>query len=348
MDAWPGPAEGVAVGPGSEDDLDLSPGDRVGDFVIVRRIGSGSTGVVYEALDPALGRPVGIKVLGRVYAESSVVVRFAAEARILSAIRHPGVVAVLACGQLPDRRPYLVMEHLDGPTLRQYAADRDRIDLREVLDILGALAHALDAVHARGITHRDVKPANVILLREGDRLSPRLLDFGLARSARAEPGLSLTTTGALMGTPGYMAPEQARGAPVDARADAYAFGVIAYELLTGSSPFTAGDPLELMMQHRMRPVPPASRRNEALPQAVDAVLGQLLARGSRPASSVAGPRRGATGARADLAASSSAAPPADRWPSGADPRRHHPCRRQRSAAPAAARSGANGHVATGG
>jgi tRNA A-37 threonylcarbamoyl transferase component Bud32 len=220
-------------------------------FEFERPIGSGGMGIVWLARDRLLDRRVAIKFLRtEVIGDAGSAHRFLVEARIAARLQHPGIVALLTFGEHEGTR-YLVMPYVDGESLAARVA-RGPLSEREARRIVAALADALDHVHGMGIVHRDIKPANVLLERPSNQ--PRLTDFGIARSAE---GGGLTATGLIVGTPAYLAPEQISGdgRPVDGRADIYALGVVAYELVCGRPPFEGGTSHETIARHLTEPAP---------------------------------------------------------------------------------------------
>jgi serine/threonine protein kinase/dipeptidyl aminopeptidase/acylaminoacyl peptidase len=221
--------------------MPLAAGDKLGPYEISALIGAGGMGEVYQARDPRLGRDVAIKVSSAQFTE-----RFDREARAVAALNHPNICHIYDVG--PN---YLVMELIEGPTLAERIAS-DAIPLDESLKIAAQIAEALDAAHEKGITHRDLKPANVKVKADG---TVKVLDFGLAKidvpaatPNENSPTLSMAATqaGMVLGTAAYMAPEQARGRPVDRRADIWAFGVVLYEMLTGKRLFQGEDLTETL------------------------------------------------------------------------------------------------------
>lgn len=207
-----------------------------GTYRVRRRMGSGASGVVYEAVRTSDGRPVAMKLLLASAAHDSVASdRLRREAEALGLAWHPNVVEVLDQGQLPDGTIYLVMELLEGDSLAHRLRRDGPFRPNDLLPVATELAGALEAIHAAGVIHRDLKPENVFLVAtpEGGT-RPKILDFGIARVEWAET--RITVNGVPMGTPGYMAPEQERGGEVDARADIFAFGAMLYECLTGDAP----------------------------------------------------------------------------------------------------------------
>ncbi|MDP2275681.1 MAG: serine/threonine-protein kinase [Archangium sp.] len=221
-----------------------TPGERFGPYDIVGPLGSGGMGVVYRARDPRLGRDVAIKTLPpSSLADPARLHRFEQEARAASALNHPNVLAVFDVGREGDT-PFLVTELLEGQTLRE-RIDEGRLPPRKVIELAMHVAQGLAAVHEKGIVHRDLKPDNLFLTHDGQL---KILDFGVARTTEglAPPTgtLPLTQSGAVMGTAGYMAPEQVRGRPADARSDLFALGAIIYECLTGQMAFPGETPVE--------------------------------------------------------------------------------------------------------
>jgi tRNA A-37 threonylcarbamoyl transferase component Bud32 len=235
-------------------------------------IAHGGMADVYRATDAELGRDVAIKVLSERHADDQELrARFTREAQTAAGLSaEPGIVTIFDVGE-SDGRPYIVMELLTGGTV----ADRiraGRVPYAQALAWLEQAARALDAAHAHGVIHRDVKPANLMLSRDGN-LS--VADFGIARAA----GLSsLTSTGTIMGTSGYMSPEQARGGRATEASDRYALAVVAFELLTGRRPFVAENLTAEAAAHASAPVPKASSVNRELPAGVDAVLSRGMAK----------------------------------------------------------------------
>ena len=233
-------------------------GKTIGGKYRVRGVlGEGGMGTVFEAEHIALGRSVAVKVLHATQAtKKDAVRRFQQEARAAGAIGHPNICGVIDLGTLDDGSPYLVMERLVGETLADRVAAEGGLPFEDVIDILIQVLSGLVAAHEKGIVHRDIKPENIFLTqRVGCPPLVKLLDFGVSKMTGGRAGairpedLALTRTGMVMGTPYYMAPEQARGErDLDARVDLYACGVILYEALTGRRPFTAANYNALLMQ----------------------------------------------------------------------------------------------------
>ena len=209
--------------------MNTLPGTRLGPYELVASIGKGGMGEVWKARDPRLGRDVAIKISAAQFTD-----RFEREARAIAALNHPNICTLFDVG--PN---YLVMELVEGPTLAERIL-QGPIPLEEALGIAKQIADALEAAHEKGIIHRDLKPANIKIRPDG---SVKVLDFGLAKAANEaveygpDSPTMLSIAGMILGTAGYMAPEQARGLAVDKRADIWAFGVVLYEMLTGKRLF---------------------------------------------------------------------------------------------------------------
>jgi serine/threonine protein kinase len=262
------PADGHEALPRGDDDL---LGEMVGPYRIARLLGAGGMGRVYKAVHPSIGSRVAVKVLARECAERrDLVDRFFAEARTVNLIRHESIVNVLDLSAFPDGRPCIVMEHLDGAPLADLIGRRGPLPLGSVARLVGEVLDALAAAHAKGIVHRDLKPDNVFVSPQG---RAKVLDFGIAKlqpELTGTPGP--TRTGAVLGTPHYMAPEQALGRPVDARADVYAVGVMLFEAVTGQRPFTGDSLYELLHNQVSLPPPPPRQLRPELPLAYEGVI----------------------------------------------------------------------------
>jgi len=240
--------------------MSLAPGTRLGPYEVLSTIGAGAMGVVYRARDTRLGREVAIKVLPQVFAQDpDRLGRFEREARAVAAINHPNILAVHDIGtadvadpQGSSRVTYMVSELLDGETLRNWLV-QGPLPLRKSLDIATQAARGLAAAHDRGIVHRDLKPENIVLLRDGQ---VKILDFGLAKSTEVAEGsggrgevhtMAATDAGTVLGTVGYMAPEQVRGEVADQRSDLFSLGVVLYELVTRRRAFERATAAETMV-----------------------------------------------------------------------------------------------------
>ncbi|MEO8653343.1 MAG: serine/threonine-protein kinase, partial [Ramlibacter sp.] len=270
--------------------------NKLGKYQIRRTLGKGAMGVVYEGFDPVIERRVAIKTilpshLGGGEA-ANLLARFKREAQAAGRLNHPGIVAIYEYGEdvaqdtsddeatrlapaaaapAAQRVAYIAMEFVDGRELRDRFERGERFPLPEVTRIMGEILDALDHAHAQGVVHRDIKPANLILLADG---RVKVADFGIARIGASE----LTQTGAVLGTPSYMSPEQFTSQPVDGRSDLFSCGVVLYQLLTGEKPFTGESTTTIMYKVlREEPVPP-SELNLALGPELDAVLRKALAK----------------------------------------------------------------------
>jgi serine/threonine protein kinase len=235
------------------------------------RLASGGMGDVWRATDESLGRTVAVKVLRpELLTEPTFSARFRSEARMLAALRHPGVVAVYDFGESNGRDgdpiTYLVMEYVEGEPLSQVLAGGKRLSAAETLAIVAGAADALHAANSAGIVHRDVKPSNLMLQPDG---SVVLVDFGVARSTSGNT--NLTSTNAVIGTAKYMAPEQASGKEVSSATDIYALGAVAYHCLSGHPPFTGDNPLEIAVRHVTEEPP-------ALPDDIPPPVRELVSR----------------------------------------------------------------------
>jgi len=241
-------------------------------------LGYGGMAEVHAAHDNRLGRDVAIKTLRADLArDPGFQSRFRREAQSAASLNHPSIVAVYDTGEEvrgDQRVPYIVMEYVEGRTLRDVLNDERRLPWRRALEITSKTCQALDYSHRQGIVHRDIKPANVMLTPDGD---VKVMDFGIARAITSATA-TMTQTASIMGTAQYLSPEQARGEPVDARSDVYSTGCLVYELVTGTPPFTGDSPVAVAYQHvREDPTPP-SHVVTGLPAAVDAIILKAMAK----------------------------------------------------------------------
>jgi eukaryotic-like serine/threonine-protein kinase len=247
-----------------------------GRYQLRERIAAGGMGEVWRGLDVVLDRPVAVKVLRPDYAgDDETLARFRAEARHAASLTHPGIAKVYDYFETDDGHPpYLVMELVDGPALTGLLA-RGPLDAATTTDVIAQAADALSAAHAAGLVHRDIKPGNLLI---GPGGQVKITDFGIARAAGSAP---ITRTGTLIGTPAYLAPERIAGASATPASDLYSLGILAWECLAGSTPFS-GREIEVALAHRGLPLPPLPR---GVPAQVAALIDELTAKdpAGRPA-----------------------------------------------------------------
>ncbi len=269
--------ERTEIGPGGEPGAASAAADglaipTVPGFEVMGILGQGAMSVVYLARQAALNRPVALKVIrARVHADPDIAARFRDEAEAAARFHHPNIVQVYEVGE-SEGQGYLVLEYAEGGSLQQKLAGNPQPP-REAARLIEPIARALHYAHRRGIVHRDIKPANIVLSDEG---IPKVTDFGLAKLMERESGL--TRTGDIMGTPSYMAPEQARGTPSDVTgaADIYALGAILYESLTGRPPFKGATPLSTLSQAAEQEVLPPGRLQRHLPREIETICLKCL------------------------------------------------------------------------
>jgi eukaryotic-like serine/threonine-protein kinase len=283
LDAGPSPSERelLALARASDRPVELSvedrSGERVGHFLLKRKLGQGGMGVVYEAYDDALRRPIALKLLHPSALRSEGArKRLLREARAASAIEHPSVISVFEVSEIGDE-VYIAMELVRGRTLAERLQREGMLPAKELIELFSTVCSALGVAHAKGVVHRDLKPENIMLDEQG---RVRLLDFGLAKPTPLEGSAStsanVTEEGRIIGTPGYMSPEQASGLPVDARSDVFSLGVVLYEMATGVPPFAGATRVETLVSI-MRDEPlPVVRRNPRVPPALSRVIERCL------------------------------------------------------------------------
>jgi serine/threonine protein kinase len=260
----------------------LNAGDRVEHYEVISAIGEGGMGEVYLARDTKLGRRVALKLLPDYFAkDANRMRRFKQEARAASVLNHPNVCVIHEVGQTEDGRPFITMEYVEGPTLRERMAAGD-MKLREALDVAVQIADALAAAHGAGIVHRDIKPENVVLRPDG---YIKVLDFGLAKLTESREGVDsqtattlmrTSTPGLVMGTVAYMSPEQARGIAVDQRTDIWSLGVVLYEMITGRAPFAGETPTDVVVAIVERDQPALVEVDPDLPLELDRIVRKAL------------------------------------------------------------------------
>jgi beta-lactam-binding protein with PASTA domain/predicted Ser/Thr protein kinase len=240
-------------------------------------LGYGGMAEVHRGRDVRLGREVAVKVLRADLArDPSFQARFRREAQAAASLNHPAIVAVYDTGEEDQfgNQPYIVMEYVEGRTLRDVLKVEGRLMPRRAMEIVADVCAALDFSHRNGIVHRDVKPGNVMITRTG---AVKVMDFGIARAV-ADNSATVTQTAAVIGTAQYLSPEQARGENVDARSDVYSTGVLLFELITGSPPFTGDSPVAVAYQHVRENPPPPSTLNPDVPPELDAIVLKAMAK----------------------------------------------------------------------
>jgi len=245
---------------------------RIGDYEIRFEIGRGGFGRVYQGFDPRVERMVAIKVLNT-EADANLITRFRTEASAAGNLHHKNIVTVYGYGE-DDGQHYIVMEYLDGHTMQDLIQKGNTLTLLEKVDIMSQVAEGLLCAHQNGVVHRDVKPANIMVMANE---TVKIMDFGIARVLR-DGAARLTQSGYLVGTISYMAPEQLEGSEVDALCDIWAYGVIYYELLTGLNPFAAADMGAVMYQVTSRDPDPVRTLCSECPPALERVVKRLLAK----------------------------------------------------------------------
>ena len=243
---------------------------KIGKYEVIDQIGRGGMGTIFRARDPILERSVALKVISDFEVTPELRSRFFREAQACARITHPNIVIVHDMGE-DDGRLFIVMELLDGEELGQVIARHERLSLPEKLDIVRQLCDGLHFAHQKGVVHRDVKPANILLLRTG---RVKILDFGIAQLAGAATQRDLTRAGMMMGTIRYMAPEQVRG-HADRRSDIFSVAAVSYELFSGRPPFSGNDPLQILEQLRTATPPRLTEIDPSLPSD----LADVIARG---------------------------------------------------------------------
>jgi len=249
--------------------IELSEGDEFAGYRIERSLGRGGMGVLYLAIEPGLERRVALKLIAPEAAADEVFVRrFAEESKIAASIEHPNVVPIYAADE-EDRVPYIAMRYVSGSDLGRRLAREGRLEPAAATALIAQVGSGLDAIHAAGLVHRDVKPANVLLSGNGGDDHAYITDFGVARNVSTESGL--TQTGRFVGTLDYVAPEQISGDAVDARADVYALGCLLFKLLTGEVPYPRDGEAARLYAHLNDPPPAPSLHATAVPMALDDV-----------------------------------------------------------------------------
>jgi eukaryotic-like serine/threonine-protein kinase len=242
-------------------------------YDVGRTLGSGGMGEVFLARDRVLGRDVALKVLRTQYAhDSEFAERFKREARSAASLSHPNIVQVYDRGDTEDGSSYIAMEYVPGGTLKEKIVGDGPLGAREAAALGAQVAEALEAAHERGMVHRDIKPQNVLLTDRGDA---KVADFGIARAGSS---VTISRTGSVMGTAGYMSPEQALGEPATPKSDLYSLGVVLFEALTGELPYTADNPIAVSMKHVNEPVRSPREIDPTIPEGMNALVTRLMAK----------------------------------------------------------------------
>src|ERR687891_1568429 len=242
-------------------------------YDVGRTLGSGGMGEVYLARDRVLGRDVALKVLRTQYAgDSEFAERFKREAMSAASLSHPNIIQVYDRGKTEEGASYIAMEYVPGGTLKERISREGPLEAADAAGLGAQVAEALGAAHDKGMVHRDIKPQNVLLAARG---GAKVADFGIARAGSSA---TISRTGAVMGTAGYMSPEQALGKPATPKSDLYSLGVVLYEALTGELPFTADNPIAVSMKHVTEPLCPPRALDATIPEGMNALVTKLLAK----------------------------------------------------------------------
>src|SRR5574339_624232 len=247
--------------------------EKIGLYEIKSELGRGGMATVYRAYDSRFEREVAVKVLPTelLHSDPQFRLRFEREAKIIAQLEHTAIVPVYDVGEA-DGQPYFVMRYMNGGSLSE-RIKAGGLTIEEAARILGAIAPGLDEARSKGIVHRDIKPSNILFDRRGN---PYISDFGIAKLSQAQA--SSVTGSAIIGTPAYMAPEQASGETVDGRSDIYALGIILYEMLTGRQPYEADTPMAVAIKHITDPVPQIRLTNPGLPEGMDTIIQKAMAK----------------------------------------------------------------------
>jgi hypothetical protein len=255
---------------------ELADGDEFAGYRIERRLGRGGMGILYLAIEPGLERHVAVKLIAPEAAADEIFARrFAEESRIAASIEHPNVVPIYAAGE-EGGVPWIAMRYVAGSDLGRRLTREGRLEPGEAVALIAQIGAGLDAIHAAGLVHRDVKPANVLLSGEPGAEHAYITDFGVARNVATESGL--TQTGRFVGTLDYVAPEQISGGPIDARVDVYALGCLLFKLLTGEVPFPREGEAARLYAHLNDPPPAPSLYLPELPVALDDVVARAMSK----------------------------------------------------------------------
>jgi serine/threonine protein kinase len=251
----------------------MNVGERISAYRIDSLVGVGGMGSVFRATHLLDGATVALKILREDQLEvDRSIDRMMREATILASVSHPGIPRFHECGVLPDGRPWIAMDLVEGASLAVRVRD-GVVSFDDVLDLVGNVADVLAAAHDRGVTHRDLKPDNIILTPHDPQFPVRVIDWGIAHHLE---GTRYTNMNEAIGTPTYMSPEQARGGPTDGHCDVYGLGIVAYQAIAGRPPFVGTSSVEILVQHLSRAVPPLQARCPEAPSGLVELVERML------------------------------------------------------------------------
>ncbi|PID38764.1 MAG: hypothetical protein CSB49_03855 [Proteobacteria bacterium] len=257
-------------------------GVELDNYRVEAKMAEGGMGLIYRAVHNTIGRQAAIKVLSHRYSDDqNMIKRLHREAVAVNRIGHPNIVDIFGFGRTPDNREYFIMEFLEGESLAEVILRQGALPWSFTSQVMAQCLDALAAAHDLDIIHRDIKPENILVLRDGDQITAKVLDFGIAKSIGVGEGSEqLTSAGSVMGTPEYIAPEQIRGKEVDGRADLYAMGLILYELVSGKQPYTSDTVMSLLMSHLRDPIPsaPVPAPQLEIPESVLEIIPKAMAK----------------------------------------------------------------------
>ena len=253
------------------------PPKSIGRYEVLGVLGKGAMGVVYKAVDPVIDRIVAIKTIKLSLSEEELAfyeARFTQEIKTVGKLNHANIVTIFDVGRTDDFA-YMAMEFIDGPELKMLMAPGKALDTATSVDLIAQTADGLGFAHGRGIIHRDVKPSNIMIAFDDERMVAKVTDFGIARGATSAVK---TMTGMILGSPRYMSPEHVTGKNLDARSDVFSLGVVLYEMLAGAAPFDAESVSTIMYQTVHEPERPLSRLNAQIPAQIERVVGRAMAK----------------------------------------------------------------------
>src|SRR3954465_7470181 len=244
---------------------------KIGKYDVTDKLGEGGMGVVYKGIDPGIGRPVAIKMMTGGFAENpDLLKRFQREAQSAGTLQHPNIVIIYELGT-HDGNPYMAMEFISGESLEAIVSSHRRMSLVDKIDIMIQMLNGLQYAHEHGIVHRDIKPGNIMVLKDG---TVKIVDFGIARISDN----SMTKTGQIVGTINYMSPEQFNGHVVDGRSDIFSAGVLFYEFLTGVLPFDGNETPTVILKILNDPPPPLKEHIKEFPAELEEIVKKALAK----------------------------------------------------------------------